>query len=271
MEFVHVPEGRCFIGSTLTEVEECVGIWGDKLVDPAYSREEFYEWILKEYPRHEVTVKEFQIGRFPVKNAEYWPFVRTGRAKPPESILRGEPEEYPVWGVAFEDCCAFAEWFGEKLGCVCRLPMEAEWEYSARGPMGYEYPFGNEFDSSKCNTIEAGIGHTTPVDKYAKWASAFGVCDLAGNVEEWTLSPYEAYEGGEQIADDLVRECGASYRVLRGGSFALGGDLARCARRHGPHPAPRFRYRGFRLVLPNRNVESGALASLNQDARLYRS
>ena len=58
-----------------------------------------------------------------------------------------------------------------------------------------------------------------------------------------------AHAGGPFITDDLSRSLGPNYRVLRGGSFALGGDLARGARRHGPHPGAPFRYRGFRLVM----------------------
>jgi formylglycine-generating enzyme required for sulfatase activity len=72
---------------------------------------------------------------------------------------------------------------------------------------------------------------------------------LAGNVEEWTGDTYRPYPGGKFVVDDIYLHLGPRYRVLRGGSFALGGDLARCARRHGPHPAPVFRYRGFRIVV----------------------
>lgn len=60
---------------------------------------------------------------------------------------------------------------------------------------------------------------------------------------------YEPYTGGEFIADDLTEKCGSAYPILRGGSFARGGDLSRCARRHGPYPSPEFRFTGFRLVL----------------------
>jgi formylglycine-generating enzyme required for sulfatase activity len=87
------------------------------------------------------------------------------------------------------------------------------------------------------------------VDRYPQGASAYGVFDLAGNVEEWTTSFYTPYPGGEFVADDISAQVGRQYRVLRGGSFALGGDLARCARRHGPHPQPAFRFRGFRVVV----------------------
>jgi formylglycine-generating enzyme required for sulfatase activity len=129
------------------------------------------------------------------------------------------------------------------------LPTEAEWECAARGPSRSEYPFGDEFDPGKCNTIEAAIGGTTPVDRYPDGASAYGVFDLAGNVEEWTSSFNIPYPGGETVDDDLSRHLGPRYRVLRGGSFALGGDLGRCARRHGPHPGSPFRFRGFRVVV----------------------
>ena len=71
---------------------------------------------------------------------------------------------------------------------------------------------------------------------------------MAGNVEEWTDSRYEAYPGGTVIDDDLLQILGQGYPVLRGGSFELGGDLTRSARRHGPHPGAKFRITGFRLV-----------------------
>jgi formylglycine-generating enzyme required for sulfatase activity len=71
---------------------------------------------------------------------------------------------------------------------------------------------------------------------------------MAGNVEEWTSTDYHPYPNGSFVADDLAYGSRDGYKILRGGSFARSGDLARCARRHGPHPDPVFRYRGFRLV-----------------------
>jgi hypothetical protein len=59
---------------------------------------------------------------------------------------------------------------------------------------------------------------------------------------------YAPYPGGMFIRDDLSEVWGGRYRILRGGSFARGGDLARCARRHGPFPSPVFRYTGFRIA-----------------------
>jgi formylglycine-generating enzyme required for sulfatase activity len=248
MEFVSIPGGAFDMGSSVEQVAECVAFWGARLVDPRYDVDRFRQWIMKEYPRHRVEVPSYAIGRCPVTNDEYRTFVARTARPVPESLARDEPGDHPVWGVSFEDALAFCVWMGERLRRRCRLPSEAEWERAARGPSGREYPFGDRFDPGLCNTLEAGIGHTTPVDRYAGAASEFGVWDLAGNVEEYTMDCYAPYPGGTFIEDDLSRILGPRYRVLRGGSFARGGDLARSARRHGPFPAPEFRYIGFRVV-----------------------
>lgn len=248
MDLIDLPAATLWMGSTANEVQACVKYWRGKLVDGAYKPKEFERWISKEYPKHAVELCPFSIGRFPVTNGEYSAFLDAIGGEQPESIRSEEPRNHPVWGVTFEQALAYAAWLGGVLGKTCRLPHEAEWEYAARGSSGREYPFGQTFDPGLCNTIESGIGHTTPVDAYPKGTSEFGVFDLAGNVEEWTMDFYAPYPGGVLVEDELVRALGP-YRVLRGGSFSRGGDLARCARRHGPLPSLEFRFIGFRVAI----------------------
>ena len=100
-----------------------------------------------------------------------------GKAPPDE--LRDHPVVYVSW----RDCVAYAEWAG------VRLLTEQEWEKAARGIDGRVYPWGDEFDSARCNTYESGIGATTPVGRYSPGGdSPCGCADMAGNVWEWTAS-----------------------------------------------------------------------------------
>jgi len=244
---VRVPGGRLQRGSTLAEVEACVAAWTPRLIDPSYA-EDFRDWIMKEHPRHTVSVPGFEAMVHPVDNALYAQFCAEAHAPRPESLQIGGPGDHPVWGVALDQAEAFARWLSGRDAPAWRLPSETEWEWMARGPEGWTYPFGDRFDPACCNSVESGRGETTSVDAFADRPSWCGVVDLAGNVEEWTASRYAPYPGGRFIADDLTKLVGPSYPILRGGSFLLGGDLCRGARRHGPHPGPQFRIVGFRLV-----------------------
>lgn len=248
LDLVSIPAVEFEMGSSIQEVENCVSYWKTRLIRPEYI-DSFRDWILKEYPKHRVRLDSFLIARFPVTNLDYQAFLAATSRAAPESIRERNSADHPVWGVSLDDATAYAEWIGNRIGRACRLPTEAEWECVARGLSNNEYPYGREFDPTKCNTVESRIGATTPVHCYSDGASEYGVFDLAGNVEEWTSSFYAPYPGGRFVVDDLSRGVSHKYPILRGGSFALGGDLARCARRHGPHPDPVFRFRGFRLVI----------------------
>lgn len=67
------------------------------------------------------------------------------------------------------------------------LPSRAQWEQAARSRHGRDYPWGSDdFDPSRANTQESGLGQTTPVHMYPAGATPEGVWGLAGNVWEWT-------------------------------------------------------------------------------------
>jgi iron(II)-dependent oxidoreductase len=119
------------------------------------------------------------------------------------------------------------------------------------------YPWGDEWDKTKCNTIELGLGATTPVGIFPNGASPYGCLDMAGNVWEWTISlwgksygspefkyPYNPTDGREDLkaGNDLLR-------VLRGGSFNDFRDHARCASRDWFNPDGENYLIGFRVVV----------------------
>jgi serine/threonine protein kinase len=131
-----------------------------------------------------VYLPEFRIACYPVTNEQYRLFLNANPQHPAppgwkdRRFPRGK-EQHPVTRVRYEDALAFCRWAG------CRLPEDAEWEKAARGTDGRPYPWGSAWDARNCNTKEAGIGGTTPVDRYPMGASPFGVWDMCGNVWEW--------------------------------------------------------------------------------------
>jgi formylglycine-generating enzyme required for sulfatase activity len=166
----------------------------------------------------------FAIGRAPVTNREYEAFVCDrgyhapahwrGSAAPPARL------DHPVVNISLADAHAFCTWAG------VRLPNELEWEKAARGLDGRVYPWGNEPPQLRnCNAGRVCTG-TTPVTQCLAGASPFGCVDMAGNVWEWTDTPW-------QIGGLRQSSLGTPARryVVRGGSFRDGCQFARCCSR----------------------------------------
>lgn len=159
-------------------------------------------------------------------------------------------------------------------GVLALLHREAEWEKAARGTHGRIYPWGDAWDADRCNTRELGLGETTPVGIFLQGTSAYGCLDMAGNVWEWTCSlwgsgwsepdykyPYVADDGRENVeaSDKMIR-------VLRGGSFIIDRDDARCAFRFRLFPYFDFYdYFGFRVVVSPISPASAPSAGSGQD------
>ena len=193
------------------------------------------------------------MGRYPITNCEYKFFVEDSGRKAPEhwkrKFIPPGLEYHPVVHVTWNDAAAYCEWLSEKTQKTYRLPSEAEWEKAARGKDGRIYPWGNTWNPANVNSREGGRGGTSEVGSYSFGASPYFLLDMSGNVWEWTRTiwdegkykyPYQAEDGRENMdrGDDITR-------VLRGGSFYLNVDLARCACRFGYYPDLRTSTSGF--------------------------
>jgi formylglycine-generating enzyme required for sulfatase activity len=175
----------------------------------------------------------------------------------------------PVVGVTWFEARAYCAWLtaqvgGDALtpnaspkrgvplgeGLLFRLPSEVEFEAAARGLMGRKFPYGDTFDSARCNTFESHIWRTTPIAIFDN-KTPEGAYDLSDNAFTWTSSiydqeqfpyPYKSDDGREDLNRSDVR------RVLRGGSFILNQYLARAVYRYYYFPYVRVNRAGVRLV-----------------------
>lgn len=205
-----------------------------------------------ETPQHTVVLSEFRMARYPVTNAEYQRFVAARGSESPMGWREGQyPDgrgDEPVTHVSWKDAKTYCLWLSERTGKVYDLPTEAEWEKAARGTDGRVWPWGDDRDPTKANSLEDGPGGTTPVGSYSPAGdSPYGLADMAGNVWEWTRSllrpyPYEKDDGRES-------EEGEGQRVLRGGVFFYALWDARSCARFWDNPVRRNWSYGFRLVV----------------------
>jgi hypothetical protein len=153
-----------------------------------------------------VECNPFYIDKYPVTTKEYHEFLAETDYVPSGIVqlefLTSKNENHPVTGITYTDAVAYATWAGK------RLPTENEWVRAAYADQAIDYPWGNEFEIERCNTLESGLLSTTPVAEFPTGQSQFGVFDLAGNVWEW-------------ISDD----CGKTA-IVRGGSWQHIKELA---------------------------------------------
>ena len=159
----------------------------------------------------QVDLPEFWIDQYEVTNLQYKAFMDwTGHAAPAgwsKGTFPAGQDRHPVAGLTWDDAAAYCTWVNK------RLPSEAEWEVSGRGPGTAPplYPWGSDqsaggkaFDLPERNTYEVG---TVAFNK-----SVFDVYDLIGTVWQWVGDPYGPVPAGDKI--------------LRGGRHGLLQDLA---------------------------------------------
>jgi len=223
-----VPAGCFQMGSTDEQVEaafqSCESVYG--------TGQCVRSWFEAEQPVHQVCFEEpFWVDRYEVSQGQFAAF--NGQAEE-DSYFQGIslPRENVTWTEAQDFC--------EQRGA--RLPTEAEWEYAARGPEGWAYPWGNDFDGTLLNFCDEnctenwrdahfddGYEYPSPVGRYSPGGDSWvGAADLAGNGGEWTGTlyrdyPYDAGDGREEAGDTT------NPRVVRGGGWDDSQEDARAA------------------------------------------
>jgi hypothetical protein len=190
----------------------------------------------------------FDLGRFPVTNAEYrrwteaggyrdraawsdegWAWLRTEPVPWPELAVREEAADFvvpnqPVVGVSWFEAEAFARAHG------ARLPRWYERVFAVRGAEKRPYPWGDPFGEGHANTKEEVLGRTVAVGLFVADVTPEGVHDLAGNAAEWTA---------EKAGEDYL---------LHPGSYEQPGLAAWAKALTSAAPSARWSALGFRLA-----------------------
>jgi hypothetical protein len=196
----------------------------------------------------------FLIAKYPVSNAQYrlfledagyqnqaWWTTEGWRAKEKDKWI--EPRywhdqdfngaEQPVVGISWYESIAFCSWLSARSGDEIMLPSEQQWQRAAQGDDGRSYPWGNDFDKTKANTVDSAIGKTTVVTAYPNGVSPYGLMDMVGNAYEWCQTSYRLQ---------------SSSKIMRGGCFEHRSSAASCFFRGYSNPAYAHSYYGFRIA-----------------------
>ena len=197
-------------------------------------------------PEHQVCLDDFWIAQTPVTNAQYRVCVEDEGCAPPfDDTFYANPayDDLPVLYVTWDNAQQYAVWLGGSL------PTEAQWEYAARGPDGWPYPWGEDAPSCDRAVYEGCAGGVAPVgpDQRPAGASWVGALDLAGNVWEWVADWYGPYSDTDQ--DNPTGPATGDTRAIRGGAFDSLADAMRAAVRGGLPSDTASGHLGFRIVI----------------------
>ncbi len=213
--------------------------------------------LAPEHARRTRAMDPFCMDRSEVTVAEYRACVRAGACIGPndsvdavriEATMRArhgafcnarftDREEHPMNCVSWPQAVAYCAW---RYGSHGALPTEDQWARAARGATERVYPWGDALPepdtANRCGlsclralgdaqgevTVDAEGDRyvtTAPVARFVRGDSPFAIHDLAGNVAEWTRSPYGQYR---RAADGKLAYHAEdpALRVIRGGAWA---------------------------------------------------
>lgn len=227
-------------------------------------------------PVHTVKLDSFYLDIHEVTNSEYRQCVNDGVCREPDRMAISKyldsdyfsnlaNNEYPVVAITWHDAMTFCNWDGGKT-----LPSEAQWEYAAKGPDGWyfpwtAYPSGNSassvfggsvplanFCDANCqmNWKETGMsdGYKGPSPVMSFVPGAYGLYDMSGNVTEWIQDYYNKDYYLNSPLNNPINTMVSEWNVTRGGGWNNGVYYLTSVFRSAQDPDKATAFLGFRCA-----------------------
>ncbi len=140
-------------------------------------------------------------------------------------------------------------WYGAALFAESRdmrLPTEAEWEYAARGGLGYLYATAGGELNPENSWYGRDEEYPVPVKTYPP--NPFGLYDMTGNAGEWCQDWFSLDYYSRSPDENPTGPQSGFYRSVRGGLWREGAFIQRNAYRGYEPPENANEFIGFRVV-----------------------
>ena len=270
-EMVFVEGGEFDMGCTAEQHQA--------MVDNGFTEGCHTDWAKDELPVHTISLRQFFIGKYEVTQGQ-WAAIM-----PKDTMIfnAGMGVNYPVYHVSWYDAITFCNRLSIREGFTpCyyadpkfihvfdslvgrardyvnvywnthadgyRLPIEAEWEYAARGgnqSQQFAYAGSHAIDEvaiyDKNNTEKGGkpVGTKAP--------NELGLYDLSGNEWEWVWDWHLENYYRDSPECQPIGPVGSDNKVCRGGNWRSSAAYSRVANRIGLYPGLRTFNIGFRIA-----------------------
>ncbi|XP_065187039.1 uncharacterized protein LOC135817730 isoform X2 [Sycon ciliatum] len=244
MQMVKIPAGHFIIGYSDSPLPE-------ELTQGQIQRE---DGDYDEEPNHPVAISgNFYMSALEVSNAQFEEFNISHKAMRGHMNFSFDDNEAAIF-ISWYEAVEFCKWLSEKENRTYRLPTEAEWEFAARAGTTTYFNTGDTFpkEYQKCQETSWYPAEAPPcgfpkLTTNTSGPNAYGLHDMHGNVEEWTMSWYGTYTRLNET--DPMGPPSGEFKVSRGGSHSTILYYLRSANRMGTVPEDKSWYIGMRVVM----------------------
>jgi len=188
----------------------------------------------------EVTWEEyepFMLSQIPrQKNGQVLDFMRESIKNDIDFIARPTPPYHPMtYGMPRDGRPAismtqhaankYCQWLSYQTGHFYRLPTEAEWEYACRAGSNKTYSWGNDAEVASEHAHLGGDPASHYHKPSLKKPNTWGLVDMHGNIQEWTLDQYvsnrKTYFAKDKVTNPWIKATAPYPHVTKGGHWKL--------------------------------------------------